>query len=47
MRAVRPDMRAKRLTLLITLCVTLDFTSPFVPGACRFNAEESVVAEDH
>ena len=39
---VRPGMGARRLTLMITLCVTLDFTSPFVPGAFRFNAEESV-----
>ena len=46
MRAVCPDMRAKRLTLLIALCVTLDFTSPFVPGAFRFSAEESVDGVD-
>ena len=34
--------RRKRLTLLLTLCISLDFGSPFVAGAFRFDADESL-----
>src|SRR5262245_28764398 len=30
-----------RLTLLLTLCLSLDLGSPFIAGAFRFEAEES------
>ena len=35
-------MRWHRLTLLLAVCVTLDFASPFVAGAFRFDPGESV-----
>jgi hypothetical protein len=30
-----------RLTLLLTLCLSLDFSSPFIAGAFRFEVDES------
>ncbi len=35
-------MKAKRLTLLVLLYVTVDLSSPFIPGAFSFNPDESV-----
>jgi hypothetical protein len=35
-------MKAKRLTLLVLLYVTLDLSNPFIPGAFSFNPDESV-----
>ena len=35
-------MKARRLTLLILFYVSLDLSSPFVPGAFNFNADESI-----
>ena len=35
-------MRGQSLTLLVLLYVSLDLSSPFVPGAFNFNPDESV-----
>jgi len=35
-------MNWRRFTFLVTVCVTLDLSSPFVAGAFRFNPDESV-----
>jgi hypothetical protein len=35
-------MRPRALVLLIALYVSLDLCNPFMPGAFRFDAEESV-----
>lgn len=32
----------RRLTLLLILCLGLDFGSPFIPGAFRFEMDESL-----
>jgi hypothetical protein len=34
--------RAERLIVALVLCLSLDFASPFVAGAFRFEADESV-----
>ena len=36
--------RAERLIVALVLCLSLDFASPFVAGAFRFEADESVEA---
>ena len=35
-------MRARRLTFLFLVYVSLDLSSPFIPGAFNFNPDESV-----
>jgi hypothetical protein len=35
-------MNWRQLTFLLTICVTLDLSSPFIAGAFRFNPDESV-----
>ncbi len=35
-------MNWRQLTFLLTVCVALDLSSPFVAGAFRFNPDESV-----
>ena len=35
-------MKARRLTFLVLCYVSLDLSSPFVPGAFNFNADESI-----
>jgi hypothetical protein len=35
-------VKARRLTFLILCWVSLDLSSPFVPGAFNFNADESI-----
>jgi len=35
-------VRARRLTFLFLVYVTLDLSSPFIPGAFNFNPDESV-----
>jgi hypothetical protein len=35
-------MKLRRLTLLLTLYVSLDLANPWMPGAFRFNPDESV-----
>jgi hypothetical protein len=37
-----PLVKARRLILLLTVYVTLDLSSPFIPGAFNFNPDESV-----
>src|SRR5262245_11240645 len=37
-------MMARRLALLLVLYLSADLTNPFMPGAFRFSAEESVEA---
>lgn len=37
-------MKARRLTFLVLCYVSLDLSSPFVPGAFNFNADESIEA---
>lgn len=37
-----PSVKARRLTLLVLCYVSLDLSSPFVPGAFNFNPDESV-----
>ena len=35
-------MNSWRLALLLVVCVSLDFGSPFITGAFRFNADDSL-----
>jgi hypothetical protein len=35
-------VKARRLILLLTVYVSLDLSSPFIPGAFNFNPDESV-----
>ena len=35
-------MISRRLVLLVAVCVSLDFGSPFLVGAFRFNADDSL-----